>query len=78
MPVVLPHLIGTGNRFGHGDQVLAQGAYPELVVGRTPLDPRATAQAATELLGYRDDTVQDPRTAGDGMVRSTVWSLWRD
>ncbi|MER5893350.1 DUF4253 domain-containing protein [Streptomyces sp. NPDC001876] len=45
---------------------------------RPPLDPGAAAQAATELLGYCDDTVQDPRTAGDGMVRSTVWLLWWD
>ncbi|MBW5484936.1 DUF4253 domain-containing protein [Streptomyces bambusae] len=100
VPVVLPHLIGTGNWFGYGDRMLtpaddaallrrwqeqwgaelflAQGAYLELVVDRPPLDPRAAAQAATELLGYCSDTVQDPRTAGDGMLRSTVWSLWWD
>jgi hypothetical protein len=57
---------------------LAQGAYLELVVDRPPLGPRAAAQAATELMGYCDDTVQDPRSAGDGMVRSSVWSLWWD
>lgn len=100
MPVVLPHLIGTGNWFGCGDRILtpaddaallrrwqeqwgaelflAQGAYLELVVDRPPLGPHAAAQAATELLGYCSDTVQDLRTAGDGMVRSTVWSLWWD
>ncbi|MFE9137669.1 DUF4253 domain-containing protein [Streptomyces sp. NPDC007355] len=100
VPVVLPHVIGTGNWFRYGDRILtpaddaallrrwqeqwgaelflAQGAYLELVVRRPPLHPRAAAQAATELLGYCADTVQDPRTAGDGMVRSTVWSLWWD
>ncbi|MGW7253538.1 DUF4253 domain-containing protein [Streptomyces sp. NPDC054834] len=100
VPVVLPHLIGTGNWFGYGDRILtpaddaallrrwherwgaelflAHGAYLELVVDRPPLHPRAAAQAATELMGYCDDTVQDPRSAGDGMVRSTVWSLWWD
>ncbi|MFF2775423.1 DUF4253 domain-containing protein [Streptomyces sp. NPDC058052] len=50
----------------------------ELAVAGPPLGPRDAAQAATELLGYCPDTVQDPRTAGDGMVRSTVWSLWWD
>ncbi|MFK0252071.1 DUF4253 domain-containing protein [Streptomyces sp. NPDC090445] len=57
---------------------LAQGAYLELVVDRPPLDPRGAAQAATELMGYCRDTVQAPRSAGDGMVRSSVWSLWWD
>ncbi|MFB7368304.1 DUF4253 domain-containing protein [Streptomyces sp. NPDC056222] len=57
---------------------LAQGAHMELVVDRPPLDPRAAAQAATELFGYCSDTVQDPQRVGDGMVRSTMWSLWWD
>ncbi|WP_078906821.1 DUF4253 domain-containing protein [Streptomyces sp. NRRL S-378] len=42
---------------------LAQGTYLVLVGDRPPLDPRAAAQAATELLGYCDDTVEDPRAA---------------
>ncbi|MGW6732014.1 DUF4253 domain-containing protein [Streptomyces sp. NPDC055013] len=56
----------------------AMGSHLELVVDRPPLDPRSAAQAATELMGYCDDTVEDARAAGDGMVRSTMWSLWWD
>ncbi|MFI0967757.1 DUF4253 domain-containing protein [Streptomyces sp. NPDC021080] len=56
----------------------ASGSYLELVVDRPPLDPRSAAQAATELTGYCEDTVEDPRAAGDGMVRSTMWTLWWD
>ncbi|WP_374194336.1 DUF4253 domain-containing protein [Streptomyces sp. N35] len=47
-------------------------------VRKPPLDPRAAAQATTELMGYCSDTVQDPLIDGDGMVRATVWSLWWD
>ncbi|MFJ5551700.1 DUF4253 domain-containing protein [Streptomyces sp. NPDC093225] len=57
---------------------LADGPHLELVVDRPPLDPRGAAQAATELLGYCSDTVQDPCGVGDGMARSTMWSLWWD
>ncbi|MFG2984883.1 DUF4253 domain-containing protein [Streptomyces sp. NPDC048258] len=57
---------------------LAQGAYLELVVDRPPLEPRAAAQVVTELLGYCRDVVGDPRGVGDGMARSTMWSLWWD
>ncbi|MEU3604117.1 DUF4253 domain-containing protein [Streptomyces sp. NPDC035033] len=56
----------------------ATGPYLELVVDRPPLDPRDAAQATTELLACCGDTVQDAITAGDGMVRSTMWSLWWD
>ncbi|WP_406482342.1 DUF4253 domain-containing protein [Streptomyces sp. NBC_01615] len=56
----------------------ASGSYLELVIDRPPLDPRSAAQAATELMGYCEDTVEDPRAAGDGMVRSTTWTLWWD
>lgn len=56
----------------------ASGPRLELVVDRPPLDPRSAAQAATELTGYCEDTVDDARVAGDGMARSTVWSLWWD
>ncbi|MGW1068061.1 DUF4253 domain-containing protein [Streptomyces aureus] len=56
----------------------ASGPRMELVVDRPPLDPRSAAQAATELTGYCDDTVDDARVAGDGMARSTMWSLWWD
>ncbi|MFB7516397.1 DUF4253 domain-containing protein [Streptomyces sp. NPDC056144] len=56
----------------------ATGPYLELVVDRPPLDPRGAAQAATELYAYCGDTVQDAVQAGNGMARSTVWSLWWD
>ncbi|WP_448319366.1 DUF4253 domain-containing protein [Streptomyces sp. CO7] len=56
----------------------AEGACLELVVDRPPLGPRDAAEATCELLGYCDDTVQVPERDGDGMVRSTMWSLWWD
>ncbi|MGP3683479.1 DUF4253 domain-containing protein [Streptomyces sp. IBSNAI002] len=56
----------------------ARGAYLELVVDRPPLTPGAAARAATELTGFCSDTVQDLPRAGDGMARSTMWSLWWD
>ncbi|MEU2393717.1 DUF4253 domain-containing protein [Streptomyces sp. NPDC007369] len=56
----------------------AAGPYLELVVDRPPLEPLAAAQAATELGAYCSDTVQDLPEAGDGMARSTMWSLWWD
>ncbi|MFE5593302.1 DUF4253 domain-containing protein [Streptomyces sp. NPDC056549] len=56
----------------------AAGPYLELVVDRPPLDPRGAAQAATELYAYCGDTVQDAVGAGNGMARSTMWSLWWD
>ncbi|MFF0198854.1 DUF4253 domain-containing protein [Streptomyces anulatus] len=56
----------------------ASGPYLELVVDQPPLDPRSAAQAAAELRGYCDDTVDESQITGDGMARSTVWSLWWD
>ncbi|MFD3537093.1 DUF4253 domain-containing protein [Streptomyces sp. NPDC058664] len=56
----------------------ATGPYLELVVDRPPLDPQGAAQATTELFAYCGDTVQDAIRTGDGMARSTMWSLWWD
>ncbi|WP_449473278.1 DUF4253 domain-containing protein [Streptomyces tanashiensis] len=56
----------------------ATGPYLELVVDRPPLDPQGAAQAAIELFAYCGDTVQDAVSAGNGMARSTMWSLWWD
>ncbi|WP_225801409.1 DUF4253 domain-containing protein [Streptomyces sp. NK15101] len=56
----------------------ATGPYLELVVDRPPLDPQGAAQATTELFAYCDDTVQNLVGTGDGMARSTMWSLWWD
>jgi hypothetical protein len=57
---------------------LAEGAFLELVVDRPPLGPRDAAEATAELMGYCNDAVQAPEREGDGMVRSTMWSLWWD
>ncbi|WP_418961609.1 DUF4253 domain-containing protein [Streptomyces tritici] len=98
VPVLLPHLYGTGNWFGYGcltplddaavlrrwqekwgaQLFFAAGPYLELVVDRPPLDPHGAAQAATELHAYCSDTVQDLTKTGDGMARSSMWSLWWD
>ncbi|GGS23641.1 hypothetical protein Snoj_20060 [Streptomyces nojiriensis] len=79
MPVVLPRLIGTGKWFGYGDRVL------------TPADDAALLRRRQEQWGAElflahgaclelavDRPPLDPRAAGDGMVRSTMWSLWWD
>ncbi|MFE7531316.1 DUF4253 domain-containing protein, partial [Kitasatospora sp. NPDC057542] len=50
----------------------------ELLVARPPADRRTTARVAIEQFAYAFDGVQDPDIAGDGQVRSPVWSFWWD
>ncbi|MFJ3788750.1 DUF4253 domain-containing protein [Kitasatospora sp. NPDC090091] len=50
----------------------------ELAVARPPLDPQGAARVAVEQFAYCDDLVDETVAAGDGQVRSTVWSFWWD
>ncbi|MFE7527648.1 DUF4253 domain-containing protein [Kitasatospora sp. NPDC057542] len=50
----------------------------EVLVARPPADRRAAARVAIEQFAYDFDGVQDPDIAGDGQVRSAVWSFWWD
>ncbi|MFE4977976.1 DUF4253 domain-containing protein [Kitasatospora sp. NPDC056651] len=64
-------------RFG-AELYYAGSSRLELLVARPPTDRRTAARVAIEQYAYATDDIQDLEQAGDGQVRSHVWSFWWD
>nr|WP_307806448.1 DUF4253 domain-containing protein [Streptomyces sp. FH025] len=64
-------------RFG-AELYYARSSCLELLVAHPPSDRHTAARVAIEQYAYAADDIQDLEQAGDGQVRSPVWSFWWD